>query len=498
MQSLFQASIINTFSGIASMAAGFGSTVLVARLLGAEGTGLTAFALWLVFSAYALADRGIPATVLRYVGQRNGKENTEQDLVRQLYPKFIWPVLLLTVAFAAYSFWHSDNPVDGSTGFWLVTSLLFVTYCHSQLAIAADHGRGDYVGPATKVVIGCLLQLPVIAVGAYYFGAAGAMAGHFARHVPQSLAIVRHLKHGSSLDTPVNKQIIRYSRNSWISSTLTVLVRTRVEFIFIGVFFSLTEVGYFAAAITFSSLIFQLALAMTAGLSARFARLREAGELERMGNTYQRALRWMALLLFPVSFGGAAVIQEILPMVGDEFRPAVATASVLIALAFAQCLVSLPLSMMLAHERDKTVMIMNAVSAAVLLVLNLAIIPSFSGFGAAWVKSIVAFAGFSWALWYCQTRLGLVPGIRSLFGLAASAGTCAGVAWLVLVEVQGLPGLLSAIAAGALIYLLGIRLTGAMLPDDVDSLRTTLRKILPAAMVKPAIWIVSQLAVRRV
>ncbi|MDN3721702.1 hypothetical protein QW131_27395 [Roseibium salinum] len=299
MQSLFQASIINTFSGIASMAAGFGSTVLVARLLGAEGTGLTAFALWLVFFSLCPCRPRHPRNSLALCGSKKRKGEHRTGSCSAALPK-VYMAGSASDGRLRGIFLLAQRQPCGRFHRVLAGHVLafFVTYCHSQLAIAADHGRGDYVGPATKVVIGCLLQLPVIAVGAYYFGAAGAMAGHFARHVPQSLAIVRHLKHGSSLDTPVNKQIIRYSRNSWISSTLTVLVRTRVEFIFIGVFFSLTEVGYFAAAITFSSLIFQLALAMTAGLSARFARLREAGELERMGNTYQRALRWMALLLF--------------------------------------------------------------------------------------------------------------------------------------------------------------------------------------------------------
>ncbi len=498
MQSLFQATIINTLSGIVSLVAGFGSTVMIARLLGADGTGLTAFALWLVFSGYALADRGIPAAVLRYIGLNSGLVGGDQGLVRRLYPRFIWPVLILVVVFAVYAPIHHDAPGEGSTGFWLVTAVLFLVYCHSQLAIAADQGRGDYGGPARRVVIGCLIQLPAVAIGAYFFGAAGAMIGHLVRHFPQSLSIFKYLGKSSASHEPVNKRIFHYSRNAWISAILGVLVRTRVEFVFIGYFFSLTEVGYFAAGMTFASLIFQLALAMTAGLAARFARLREEGEQERMAKTFQRALRWMSLLLMPVSLGGAAVIHEILPLVfGEEFRPAVPTAAALLALAFASCLVSLPLSMMLAHERDRTVMLMNAVSAAVLIILNLAIIPFLGGLGAAIIKGLVAITGLCWTLWYCKARLGLTPGLGALVKLAISAMSCAIVAWFILLEVQGLAGLLVAIPAGALVYLFCIRLTGAMLPEDIDSLRTTLRKILPGLLAKPAVWMVSQLSTRR-
>lgn len=497
MQSLFQASIINTFSGIASMAAGFGSTVLIARLLGAEGTGLTAFALWLVFAGYALADRGIPAAVLRYVGQKGAREGSDGNLVRQLYTRFLWPVLLLTIAVAGYGVVHQDSPQEGNTAFWLVTAILFLVYCHSQLATNADQGRGDYVTPARNVVIGCLVQLPAVALGAYYFGVVGAMVGHLVRHFPQSLSILKYLKGGASPQSDVTPQILKYSRNAWISSALGVLVRTRVEFVFIGMFFSLTEVGYFAAGMTFASLILQLSLSMTAGLSARFARLKEEGEAERLANTYQRALRWMALLLLPISFGGAAVTHEILPLVfGDDFLPAVPTAAVLIGLAISGCLAALPLSMMLAHERDSTVMRLNAVAAAVLIVLNLSLIPFFGGIAAALIKGTVTSLTLAWTLWYCQAKLGLAAGVGALVRLAASAAACALAAWLVLFEIPGLAGLLVAIPAGALVYLMGIRLTGAMLPEDIDSLRTTLRRILPGALARPAVWMVSQLSTR--
>jgi O-antigen/teichoic acid export membrane protein len=498
MISLFQASIINTVSGVASLAAGFGSTVVIARLLGAEGTGLTAFALWLVFSAYALAERGIPAVVMRYFGGQDAKHGGHPALVRQLYPSFIWPVVLVAFAFAFYAFWPGKSLQDGTTEFWLITMLLFVAYSHGQLAVATDHGRGDYFGPAKRVAIGCLIQLPVVALGAYFFGAVGAMLGYLMRHFPQSLAITKYIRTDVGLEKPVTDQMMSYSRNSWLTSVLNVLVRTRIEFVFIGFFFSLTEVGYFAAGITFSSLIYQLALAMTAGLSARFAGHRDQGDIERLTNIYQRALRWLALLLLPVSLGGAAIIHEVLPLVfGDEFRPAIEAAAVLIAFAFASCLISLPASLMLAHEKDRALLVINAISAVALIALNLAFIPFFGLLAAAWVKGLVALAGLLGMLWYCQVRLGYASGTKNLLGLAFSAIACAIVARVILVGVDGFPGLVVAVPAGALVYLLGIRATGAMFADDIDSLRTTLRKILPNALARPVLWVISKLVPRQ-
>lgn len=104
MYSLLKSSLVNTLSGVISLAAGFGTTVLIARLLGAEGTGLTALGLWLVFSGYALANRGIPSIVLRYLARTTTPDGKGPNLVRQLYGRFIWPVLLTGLAFVAYGF----------------------------------------------------------------------------------------------------------------------------------------------------------------------------------------------------------------------------------------------------------------------------------------------------------------------------------------------------------------------------------------------------------
>lgn len=498
MISLFQASIINTVSGVASLVAGFGSTVVIARLLGAEGTGLTAFALWLVFSAYALAERGIPAAVMRYLGDRSAKSGGNPALVRQLYPGFVWPVILVAFAFGVYAIWPGKSAQDGSTAFWLTTMLLFLAYSHGQLAVATDHGRGDYFSPAKRIAVGCLLQLPVVALGAYYFGAVGAMVGYFVRHFPQSLAITKYFRVDIGSAKPISDQIRRYSRNSWLTSILNILIRTRIEFVFIGYFFSLREVGYFAAGITFSSLVYQLALSMTAGLSARFAGLRDQGETERLANIYQRALRWLALLLLPVSFGGAAIIHEVMPLVfGDEFQPAVQAAVILMTFAFASCLISLPASLMLAHEKDRSLLIINAITAVFLIFLNFSFTPFFGVLGAAWIKGLVALASLLGMLWYCQSRLGYSSGTRNLLALTASAAACAIVARLTLFGIDGLAGLLVAVPAGALVYFLGIRVTGAVLADDIDSLRTTLRKILPNVIAKPVLWVMSKLIPRQ-
>ncbi len=492
MYSLLKSSLVNTLSGVVSLAAGFGSTVLIARLLGAEGTGLTAFGLWLVFSGYALANRGIPSIVLRYLARTVTPDGNGPNLVRQLYGRFIWPVLLTALAFVAYGFSPYAATAENPNAFWLLTAVIFLVYCHAQLSASASFAVGDYLTPPKKAAIGCLIQLPAVVIGAYFFGAAGAMMGYLVRHLPQALSVHKCLKPDNSAESIVTPRMIEYGNNSWLSAVLVVLVRTRVEFLFIGWFFTMTEVGFFAAGITFTSLVTQLAMSMMSGMTPKFGHLSDAGETEKLEKTYQQVLRWIAIFLLPVSLGGAVIMQDIIPLVmGDEFAPAIPTATILMLFVFCICLSMVPEMILQATENSRLILLFNGVSAIVLVALNLALTPTFGAISAAWIKGGVALAGLGAGLWYCQARLGYACGVFTLLKLTVSASACALVAWAVLVNVEGLLGLSLAILLAAFAYLVALRLTAAVPAEDIDTIKSMLLKALPGKLAGPAQQLVS-------
>ena len=48
---MFGASMMNTAAGLASLIAGFGSSIIVAGVLGVDGSGIVAYALWIMTAA---------------------------------------------------------------------------------------------------------------------------------------------------------------------------------------------------------------------------------------------------------------------------------------------------------------------------------------------------------------------------------------------------------------------------------------------------------------
>jgi O-antigen/teichoic acid export membrane protein len=478
MQSLISASIINTVAGMGSLVAGLVSTILIARILGADGTGSTAFALWLVFSATALADRGTPSILLRYMA-REGEAGG--GLARSLYPRFLWPTLAAFGCFLAYAAWAGLTGTSETALLWAVTAVIFLVYANGNLAIGAARGLNRFPEIARNTALGCVFQIPAIAAGAYFFGIPGAMLGYLVRHLPQGLAIRRYLNVESDPEkNAITDQMRRYGRNSWIASALNVFVRTRIEFLFIGWFFSITEVGYFAAGITFNSLILQFAMYMLAGITPGFGRLHDTDNDAQFALSYQRALRWMSLILMPACLGGAAIMPELLPLLfGIEFVPAVHMSVVLTLFTFTQALAMIPLAAFQAREKDQTMLYATAISAVILVGLNLAITPFYGGEGAAWVRAGVNFITLAWLLWHGQKHLRLPAPFSGMLRIGLAAAFCAGAAYGLLLIIPGLAGLCIAIPAAALAYLLALRVLRAIPNGDIDSLTTSLRRALP-------------------
>jgi len=481
MQSLISASIINTVAGLGSLVAGLVSTVLIARILGADGTGSTAFALWLVFSATALADRGTPSILLRYLAREGDTGSSGGGLARALYPRFLWPMLAVIAGFVIYAVRAGLTETLEAGLLWAITAVIFLVYANGNLAIGAARGLNRFPEIARYTALGCLLQIPAVAAGAYLFGVPGAMLGYLVRHLPQGLAIRKYLKVNPGVaQTTVTDQMRRYGRNTWISGALNVFVRTRIEFLFIGWFFTITEVGYFAAGMTFNSLIIQFAMYMLAGITPGFGRLHDTGKDAQFALTYQRALRWMSLILMPACFGGAAIMPALLPlMFGSDFVPAVQMSVVLTLFTIPQALTLIPLSAIQAREKDQTMLYATAVSAVILIVLNLAITPFFGGEGAAWIRAGVNVLTLAWLLWHGQKYLKLPAPVSGLARIGIAAALCAAAAYGLLLIIPGLAGLCIAIPAAAVIYLLALRVFRAIPNGDIDSLTTSLRKALP-------------------
>ncbi|RYE39360.1 MAG: polysaccharide biosynthesis protein, partial [Hyphomicrobiales bacterium] len=234
MATLLTASLISTFAGVGSLVFGFASTVVTARMLGAHGTGLVAFAIWFATTAATVAGLGIQHIVLRYIGTPGNDDGREAGLARALLKPFNISTFVTTIgmlAWAAYQWSLSDAE---ATSVWIATAVFFVIFAYASIALSAARGTHDFADNTRQVFLGCVAQVPFVIVGAYFFGAAGALLGQMVRHLPTAFSLRKYVSGPPSPRERLTPAMYAYGRNNWFSRMIGLAIWTRIEFVFLG------------------------------------------------------------------------------------------------------------------------------------------------------------------------------------------------------------------------------------------------------------------------
>jgi len=444
-------SMINAAASLLSLLAGFASSVIVARLLGVEGAGTVAYALWIMTAGTLVADLGLPQALLRFVG-RNAEESA--SLVRALGRRFSLASALLASVLLGFALFRYGQGAMTQAWVWVASAGLYLAYAYSTLALGVEQGLGKFRQASGRTAVGCLVQPFSVALGAVLFGPAGAISGHVFRHLPQVLAL-RHYFPGEARKKrqAVPAVVSAYARNNWISGGLTVLLASRVEFAIIGFYFSVSEVGQYATGATMAGMIVQLAFALVAVLVPLFASYHDRGDRPGLIRSYQRSLMGMSLLLAPICFGGGAIAPVLVPaLFGPAFGPAGQLAAILVPFTFAQVLTTVSYRMMLAQERSKAVLQFSLWEGALCMIALMIVVPIYGPVGAAWVKGLTATASAVLHLAYCWRRLDVPFHPVVLLKVTLAAALCAGTAATLLMWEPDLVGLALAIPASAVVY----------------------------------------------
>jgi len=448
--------MMNTAAGLASLIAGFGSSIIVARVLGVDGSGVVAYALWIMTAATLVSDLGLPQALLRFAA--TGSESERIALLRTLTRRFALSTGLLATLMAGFALWRHSTGGPPAAWIWMATAGLFLCYAYSTLSLGVAQGLGHFRQTSAQTVAGCLIQPVAVAAGAVFLGPAGAILGQMARYLPQALTLRRYLLSGTApKDYSIPPAINTYARNNWVSGGLTALLSSRVELAIIGAYLGITEIGQYAAGATMAGMIVQLTFSLAAVLVPLFSSYQDRGDSAGLVNSYQRSLFGLSLLLAPICFGGATIAPVLVPfMFGEAFRPAGDLGAVLVAFAFAQVLTTVPYRLMLARERTGVVLHLSVWEGVGSMVALLVAVPLWGAMGAAVVKGVTATVTAIVYLSYCRVALDTPVRVWPLLKVVLSAALCAGAAWAVLMWKDDLIGLAVSIPVGAAAYIVAL------------------------------------------
>ncbi|CAN5185213.1 hypothetical protein BH10PSE12_BH10PSE12_21190 [soil metagenome] len=477
MASILRSSLISVAATVASLVAGFASNIAVGRMLGPSGAGTVAFAIWVATSASAIADIGMPQTLLRTIGGSQGRGENWKGLVHRGFRAFLVSVPLVGAAILACALiLGRSDPAAGWV--WAVTAAVFASYAFAAFSTAVARGRDRFGETAISTVIGGLIQVPLVLLGAWFWGAAGALIGHVARYLPQALRIQGYVRTPARPFTP---EMRVYGRNMWLSDLVEIMVLSRIEFLFLGLFFASAQIGYFAAGLALAGLIEQLALQISPALIVGFADAHARGDRAALESAYQRVIRVTALIILPVSLGGAAIMPALLPIIfGHLFGPAVPAAVILMAFVWPAALCVIPWGLISAVGHSHQILRVQLLSGLFTVLVLLAIVPWGGLEGAAWSRAAIGVLTFAVLAGIARKHGRVSVPWRALVNNLIAAALCGLAALVPVLMLGGLAGIAIALVAGALVYAIAVRLLGLVEAGEAAALVEGIAVRLPA------------------
>lgn len=484
---LLRSSSLAIVGGLSTSFAGVLSGIIVANMLGASGTGSIAMALWIVFLAVTIADFGISGGVARYLPDSDLSAERKQQAAGYLFKWFTIAILLglCFVGLLISLFWGDIRGRYTTSGSDAVIMAVLIGACflvHMLYAFTFHflRGSGRFGTIATTALLGTVLQVSGVAVGSWFLGVPGALAGYILGSLPLAVTWFRLRRSPFQRDPELRRRVGTYTRTLWLAALLSPLLWTRIDLLLVDQFAGLRMAGLFTAAAAIPALLIQLGNMVCSALLPHLASL----NMEDRAGAARSGLSGAMAILFPMAFGAAAIAPVLVPLIyGEEFGPAGIT-STLLSISAAASIVTVAFSNILNLLEQNRKLVTSGILGAVLTVaFGFALIPTYGIVGAACAR--IAAQGAVTVLTIWQVR-SVQPGIVGawMWQLLIAASACGLVAAGVIAAVGGWLGLLIAVPVGALAYLVGIWLMIKFDPEQHAALRQILdkagRRIAPA------------------
>lgn len=466
-------SLFGALSGLCQGFGGFISTVLVARLLGVDGTGEFGLAVWVGLLAATIADVGFSASLSRYIPElmHNKAEEEARALAWLLIRLGIFGLLGILITFAVVALINFDflKNFFSSIG-WMLVGILAASQFLLGLGGSYLRGYQRFEAHALFSAAKLILQPSAVCVGALIAGTEGALVGYVAGNFIFVLCFIGFKKRRVPVSAKLRARVRRYSIYSWASAITTTLVWGRFEIVFLSVFTGLGAVGLFTVATSFTAIIDNLLLLVTTGLLPHFSATAYSAGPGVIQSQFRTVVRTLAFVAFPVCIGTAAICEPVfLLLYGEAFEAAVPAAIVLLLVtAINGAVAPVGGSIVRAYERNDFIFYANLFGAFITIIGCLALVPMFGLMGAVAVRALVQLSLTVSAIWFLETRLQISMPFSDLARLLLAAIAAAVAAQLALGFFDGLAGLPIAVTSGAVAYFVTIRIMKCIPPGDID------------------------------
>lgn len=459
----------NTFflaiADIANKLIMFGFYVVIARKLSVEDYGVLSFALAFVTMLAVFSDLGLGTITARGVARdkRNAAKYVRNALGIKLVAAFGVVILIIVLVNILGYPWRTVKIVYITSVFVLETA--FTSYF---VYVFQGFERMHWTSltrllQSGILIVGALLIPPgakAVEMFALLYVVSGFIAALFA-FVVISCFFVRP---GLSFDLSEWRNMIQAAAPVGITLILVTFYYWNGS-TFLSKIHGDAAVGIYTAAYRLALAVTFLGLAFSSALYPVFSRL-FVSDLPRLQKAFERALRYMTLLMAPIAVIGSVLPKPITLLVyGSNYGGTVGVLAVMIWWSFFACLNSLISNYFIAIDKPVVGTIQAAISLGVNVLGNIILIPKWGAIGAAiaivsaeaigtgylFIRQLKTAAGIKFSRFVIILLLG--------FGAAIPVGVVAlvGRGW----------NLLAVLVLSAIVYMIFLLLTGGINRQDL-------------------------------
>ena len=484
-------------ASVCSLFGRLGAQVIIARMLGPYGLGRIAYIMWLIEIANIFSCFGLPSSLTRYLAELHGQKKSEQatSFAQWVFLRYLLLALIGSVVVGVL-FFHSSQYVEAESGL-PVLMVLFLANGLQMINQADLSGRQEFDRLARINAVATVALVLGVSIGGHYYGVIGVLYGYFAGALfpaAYSFTMLRGISIKPRIESDLRRRVWKFTFYTWLAMLVSAFVWSRMEIYFLERYWDVHEVAMFTVGLTFAVMVQQVATLFSGSFMAHFSELIGDGNHEIMHRHYETTTKWLALVVIPLAFGGAAIMPVLLPLLfGPQFAPAVPNAIVLTATA-ALAFSAIGSSLVYAKERSGFIALGGFAGATLSVAAGFLIVSRFGSWGAVWSRLFVQGSMIVLGTWFITKKIHFPYPFKSIGRIIVAAGLCSLTAWCVILLVP-FPYIALGIAVplGAIVYMLGVKRLRVLDSEDKLQLKRIIDR-LPTAAQLPCSLILNEIA----
>jgi O-antigen/teichoic acid export membrane protein len=420
---------------IFTAATGYLFKIYLARVLGAEALGIYALGMTIVGFLGIFNALGLPQAAVRFVAAYCATGKTE--LLRGFLGRGMLLLLLSNIVLGgvvlragpwiALRFYHTQA-LRAYLGWFALIMVVGAlnTFLGQVLAGYKDVARRtlitNFIGSPAMMV----LTLALVALGMGLRGYLVAQVGSAAMVLALLAAVVWRTTPGAARSfaaklPALEKEVMSFSAVILGTGILEFLM-SQADKILIGFYLGAREVGIYAVATALVTFVPILLQSVNQIFSASIADLYARGQQELLGRVFQTLTKWILGLTIPLAAVMILFASPLMRIFGRDFAAGWPILVIGTIGQLVNCGVGSVGYLLLMSGNQRRLIRIEAVMAALMVLLNLLLIPHWGITGAAMAAAITNVMGNVWYLGEVRSRLGLWPYNRSYLRLALPLG----------------------------------------------------------------------------